>query len=137
VIFIVGSLTGVLLIASFIDPDLFINFEITPGMTVLSYTGIFVPILAICRAIIPEDHMIYNPETRLQKVVEHTHYSPSEWKEKLHSDEVNDNNYYNNIDIYFSILTLTLFYFFRFEKNCCNYLMVKRPFSFRKSLVLS
>ena len=52
-------------------------------MTVFSYIGIFVPILAISRAVIPDDHMVYKPEERLQKVVDHTHYSPVEWREKF------------------------------------------------------
>ncbi|CAJ0766075.1 4724_t:CDS:10 [Entrophospora sp. SA101] len=76
VLFIVGSLTAVLLIASYIDPELFINFDVTPGMTVFSYTGIFVPILAISRAMIHDEHMVYEPEARLQKVVDYIHYSP-------------------------------------------------------------
>ncbi|CAJ0875714.1 4253_t:CDS:10 [Entrophospora sp. SA101] len=87
VLFIVGSLTAVLLIASYIDPELFINFDVTPGMTVFSYTGIFVPILAISRAMIHDEHMVYEPEARLQKVVDYIHYSPVKWKEKLHTDE--------------------------------------------------
>ncbi|CAJ0764452.1 19271_t:CDS:1, partial [Entrophospora sp. SA101] len=68
-------------------PELFINFDVTPGMTVFSYTGIFVPILAISRAMIHDEHMVYEPEARLQKVVDYIHYSPVKWKEKLHTDE--------------------------------------------------
>ncbi|CAJ0922835.1 8298_t:CDS:1, partial [Entrophospora sp. SA101] len=50
-------------------------------MTVFSYTGIFVPILAISRAMIHDEHMVYEPEARLQKVVDYIHYSPVKWKE--------------------------------------------------------
>ncbi|CAG8485627.1 16685_t:CDS:10 [Acaulospora morrowiae] len=84
ILFIVGSFAAILIVVTYIDP----TFEITSGRTVFFYTGVFVPILAVSRGTIPDDHLVFDPETRLKKVVEHTHYSPNEWKGRLHSDEV-------------------------------------------------
>jgi autophagy-related protein 9 len=75
-------------VATYIDPDLFLGFEITSGRTVFFYTGVLVPLFAVSRSAIPDDHLVYDPEARLKKVVEHTHYSPNEWRGKLHTDEV-------------------------------------------------
>ena len=74
--------------ATYIDPDLFLGFEITSGRTVFFYTGVLVPLFAVSRSAIPDDHLVFDPEARLKKVVEHTHYSPDEWKGRLHTDEV-------------------------------------------------
>ena len=37
--FIAGSFAAVLILASVLDPDIFLHFEITPGRTVLFYIG--------------------------------------------------------------------------------------------------
>ena len=51
--FVAGSFAAVLLVASLLDPDLFLHFEITPHRTVLFYLGIFGGILAVSRGLIP------------------------------------------------------------------------------------
>ncbi|POG80356.1 autophagy protein Apg9-domain-containing protein [Rhizophagus irregularis DAOM 181602=DAOM 197198] len=88
ILFIIGSFTAVLILATYIDPDLFLGFEITTGRTVFFYTGVLVPLFAVSRGMIPDDHLVFDPEARLKKVVEHTHYSPDEWRGRLHTDEV-------------------------------------------------
>ncbi|GBC07958.1 hypothetical protein RclHR1_07800011 [Rhizophagus clarus] len=88
ILFIIGSFTAVLILATYIDPDLFLGFEISPGRTVFFYTGVLVPLFAVSRGMIPDDHLVFDPEARLKKVVEHTHYSPDEWRGRLHTDEV-------------------------------------------------
>ena len=96
-LFIIGSFTAVLILATYIDPDLFLGFEITSGRTVFFYTGVLVPLFAVSRSAIPDDHLVFDPEARLKKVVEHTHYSPDEWRGRLHTDEVKILLFNNNL----------------------------------------
>jgi autophagy-related protein 9 len=88
VAFIAGSFAAVLLVASLIDPDLFLHFEITKHRTVLFYLGVFGTVLAVARGMIPEDKLVFDPEQSLREVVHYTHYLPGEWKGKLHSQMV-------------------------------------------------
>jgi autophagy-related protein 9 len=88
VAFIAGSFAAVLLVASLIDPDLFLHFEITPHRTVLFYLGVFGSILAIARGMVPEENLVFDPEASLREVVRWTHYLPGEWRGKLHSQMV-------------------------------------------------
>ena len=86
--FIAGSFAAVLLLASILDPDLFLHFEITPHGTVLFYLGIFASILAVARGMIPEDNKVFDPELLMTEVIQYTHYMPNEWKGMLHSKQV-------------------------------------------------
>ncbi|ODQ66948.1 APG9-domain-containing protein [Nadsonia fulvescens var. elongata DSM 6958] len=86
--FIAGSFAAILGIVSVIDPELFLGFEITKDRTVLFYIGIFGSILAVSRGLIPEETLVFDPEITLRYVAEYTHYLPSEWEGRLHSDTV-------------------------------------------------
>ncbi|KDQ17911.1 hypothetical protein BOTBODRAFT_29217 [Botryobasidium botryosum FD-172 SS1] len=89
VAFVAGSFAAVLVLASVIDPDLVLHFEITPHRTVLFYLGVFGSVLAVARGMIPEDNKVFDPEMTLREVIKYTHYMPTEWKGNLHSQEVN------------------------------------------------
>ncbi|CAO3606851.1 unnamed protein product [Cunninghamella blakesleeana] len=86
--FITGSIGAVLLILTLLDSEALTNFEITDNRTVFFYLGIFGAIFEVTRRMVPDEHLIFEPETLLRQVVEHTHYFPSEWHGHLHSDEV-------------------------------------------------
>lgn len=86
--FVAGSFAAVLLVASLIDPDLFLHFEITPHRTVLFYLGLFGGVLAVARGMIPEENLVFDPEASLREVVKWTHYLPGEWQGKMHSQMV-------------------------------------------------
>jgi autophagy-related protein 9 len=88
VAFIAGSFAAVLFLVSLVDPELFLGFEITKDRTVLFYIGLFGTILAVSRGMIPEENLVFEPEAMLTQVIEYTHYYPSHWHGKLHSDEV-------------------------------------------------
>ncbi|KAG2157500.1 putative transmembrane protein [Suillus clintonianus] len=88
VAFIAGSFAAVLVLASVIDPDLVLHFEITPHRTVLFYLGVFGSVLAVARGMIPEDNRVFDPELLMTEVIQYTHYMPDEWKEELHSKKV-------------------------------------------------
>lgn len=86
--FIAGSFAAVLVLASVIDPDLVLHFEITPRRTVLFYLGVFGSILAAVRGMIPEDNRVFDPDLLMTEVLHYTHYMPDEWKGQLHSKRV-------------------------------------------------
>jgi autophagy-related protein 9 len=85
VAFIAGSFAAVLVLASVVDPDLIVHFEVTPHRTVLFYVGLFGSILAVARGMIPEENRVFDPELLMMEVIQHTHYMPSAWKDHLHS----------------------------------------------------
>ncbi|TFY58771.1 hypothetical protein EVG20_g8028 [Dentipellis fragilis] len=88
VAFVAGSFAAVLLLASVLDPDLFLHFEITTHRTVLFYLSLFGGILAVARGMIPEENRVFDPEILMMEVVQYTHYMPDEWKGELHSKKV-------------------------------------------------
>ncbi|CAI7597774.1 unnamed protein product [Penicillium bialowiezense] len=88
VAFISGALASVLALASVIDPELFLGFEITPDRTVLFYLGIFGTVWAFARGMAPEETDVFDPEYALRELIGFTHYFPSGWKGRLHSDDV-------------------------------------------------
>jgi autophagy-related protein 9 len=78
----------VLLLASVIDPDLFVHFEVTPHRTVLFYLGVFGSIMAGARGMVPDDNRVFDPELLMEEVIRYTHYMPDEWKDQMHSKQV-------------------------------------------------
>ncbi|KAF8744430.1 Autophagy-related protein 9, partial [Rhizoctonia solani] len=86
--FISGSFAAVLILASVIDPDIFLHFEITPGRTVVFYITVFGTILGIARGMVPDAHQVFDPEMILKEVIRYTHYLPKEWEGQLHSKRV-------------------------------------------------
>lgn len=88
VAFIAGSFAAVLFLATILDPDLFLNFEITPHRTVFFYLGVFGAILTVARGMVPEDNRVFDPELLMKEVITYTHYMPDEWDGQLHSKKV-------------------------------------------------
>lgn len=84
---VTGGLTTVLGLITLLDPELFLEFKIG-GKTVLFWLGILVPTYMAARAGAPDDDMVLDPEFALKNVIECTHYCPSSWQGRLHSDEV-------------------------------------------------
>lgn len=71
-----------------IDYELIGEFEIAPGFTILSSIAILSTVVAVSRGMIQEEKTVYDPEWSIRNVIQHTHYMPASWKDKLHSDEV-------------------------------------------------
>ena len=86
--FVAGALASVLALASVVDPELFLGFEITPDRTVLFYLGVFGTVWAVARGGVPEESVVFDPEYTLETVTSYTHYLPSHWRGRLHSDDV-------------------------------------------------
>ncbi|KAG9240398.1 autophagy-related protein-like protein 9 [Calycina marina] len=87
VAFVAGAIVSVLVLATLWDPELFLAFEVTSERTVLFYITVFGAIWAITNGSIPDENLVFEPEYALRSVIEYTHYMPSHWKDRLHSDE--------------------------------------------------
>ncbi|KAF9186587.1 autophagy protein atg9 [Haplosporangium sp. Z 767] len=88
VAFVSGSFAAVLALMTIFDQELLLGLEITTEKTVFFYLGVFGSIMAVSRGMIPDQTESFDPELLLRGVVEHTHYMPNEWRDKLHTDEV-------------------------------------------------
>lgn len=88
VAFVSGAVASVLALASLVDPELFLGFEVTQDRTVLFYLGVFGSVWAVARGMVPEETNVFDPECALLEVIDYTHYFPTFWKGRLHSDEV-------------------------------------------------
>jgi autophagy-related protein 9 len=86
--FIAGALATVLAVATVVDPELFLGFEITPDRTVLFYTAIFGSVWAFARGSMSEENSVFDPEYAMRNVIEYTHYEPDHWKERLHGFDI-------------------------------------------------
>lgn len=84
VTFICGSLFVVLVVFSLIDDNTLAIEHLLPVMTFL---GIAIP---ICRGLIPDESLVWCPETLLQGVVMHTHYLPPRWKGQAHTSKIKE-----------------------------------------------
>ncbi|ROT42693.1 APG9-domain-containing protein [Sodiomyces alkalinus F11] len=83
-----GAIVFVLTVASFLDNELFLGFEITKDRTALFYIGVFGTVWALARGMIPEETTVFDPEYALKAVLDFTHYMPDHWHDKLHSFDV-------------------------------------------------
>lgn len=83
-----GAVVSVLGLATVLDQENFLNFEITPGRTTIFYLGVFGTIWAVARGLLPDDNMIYDTSNSLQEVIDFTHYEPAHWKGRLHTTDV-------------------------------------------------
>ena len=80
-----GALVSVLGLATLLDQENFLSFEITHGRTTIFYLGLFGGIWAVARGLIPEETMVYEPEYAMQEVIDFTHYEPAHWQDRLHT----------------------------------------------------
>lgn len=83
-----GAVVSVLGLATVLDQENFLNFEITSGRTTIFYLGVFGTIWALARGLLPDDNMVYDTSNSLQEVIDFTHYEPAHWKGRLHTTDV-------------------------------------------------
>ncbi|VEU22327.1 DEKNAAC103429 [Brettanomyces naardenensis] len=86
--FVSGSIVAVLAVFTVFGHENFLNFEITPGRTVLFYMSAFGALFTICKGSISDVNAVFDPEASLRYVAQFTHYLPSSWEGRYHSEEV-------------------------------------------------
>ncbi|KAI1462982.1 APG9-domain-containing protein [Daldinia caldariorum] len=86
--FFSGALIAVLAIVGFSDPEMFVDFELFPGMNTFAFVALLTTTWAVARGMISEENDVFDPEFAMRSVIEYTHYQPDQWKGRLHSYEV-------------------------------------------------
>ncbi|KAI0012393.1 APG9-domain-containing protein [Xylariaceae sp. FL0662B] len=86
--FFAGALIAVIAIVGFSDPEMFVDFEVFPGVNAFAFVAVLTTIWAVARGQISEENDVFDPEYAMQNVIEYTHYQPDQWKGRLHSYDV-------------------------------------------------
>ncbi|KAI1385266.1 APG9-domain-containing protein [Hypoxylon trugodes] len=86
--FFSGALIAVMAIVGFSDPEMFVDFDLFPGMNAFAFLALMTTVWAVARGMISEENDVFDPEFAMQNVIEYTHYQPDQWKGRLHSYEV-------------------------------------------------
>lgn len=84
VAFFAGSVLAVLLLLSVYDEDVITVEHVLSAITIL---GVLV---ALCRAIIPDEHLVWCPERLMTSILAQIHYMPDHWKGACHTYAVRD-----------------------------------------------
>lgn len=79
VAFITGSVLAVLLVITLVYEPLFSMERVIAYMTMLG------AVAAAAKAFIPDENMVWCPETLLTAVLAHTHYRPDSWRGTAHT----------------------------------------------------
>ncbi|PBC33306.1 autophagy-related protein 9A isoform X1 [Apis cerana] len=79
VAFVAGSILAVLLILTVYDEDVLTVEHVLTTITILG------AIVAGARAFIPDENLVWCPETLLTAVLAHTHYRPDSWRGHAHT----------------------------------------------------
>lgn len=79
VTFITGSVLAVLLSLTVLDEDVLSMEHVLTMITVLG------AVVAVVRVFIPDENLVWCPETLLTAVLAHTHYRPDSWRGRAHT----------------------------------------------------
>lgn len=82
--FLCGAIFAVIIVLTLYDSDVIAVEHVITLMTGLGGA------IAVCRSIIPEESMVWCPESLLQAVVVHTHYMIPDWKTHAHTSRVRE-----------------------------------------------
>ncbi|GAV50257.1 hypothetical protein ZYGR_0U01130 [Zygosaccharomyces rouxii] len=88
VAFVTGSFVAILGIFTILDPENFLNFEITHDKTALFYITVLGTIWTVCRSSISDEYNVFDPDETIQDLAAYTHYLPAEWEGRYHTEEV-------------------------------------------------
>lgn len=82
--FFAGSLLAVLLALTVYDEDVLTVEHVLSAITVLGM------LVAVSRALIPDEHMVWCPERLMTSILAQIHYMPDHWKGQCHTYSVRD-----------------------------------------------
>ncbi|XP_071956451.1 autophagy-related protein 9A-like [Antedon mediterranea] len=80
--FFAGSILAVLIILTVYDEDVLTVEHVLTLMTLLGL------VVTVCRTFIPDENMIWCPETLIQSILAQIHYMPDNWKGNAHTSRV-------------------------------------------------
>lgn len=82
--FFAGAILAVMLGLSFYDQDV---LSAEHAISFMATLGI---IIKVCTGCIPDENIIYNPETLMRQILVVSHYIPDQWKGKAHTLQVRE-----------------------------------------------
>ncbi|CAI2352683.1 unnamed protein product [Caenorhabditis sp. 36 PRJEB53466] len=82
VTFVAAAIVGILTILSAWDEDV---LQVEHVLTVITVCGV---VILICRGMIPDENLVWQPEILMTHVASELHYLPSNWKGKAHTAQV-------------------------------------------------
>lgn len=82
--FFAGSVLAVLLGLTVYDEDV---ITVENVLTIVTVLGM---VVAICRGLIPDEHLVWCPEQLMQNILAHLHYMPDQWSGQAHTYHVRD-----------------------------------------------
>ncbi|KAK8044849.1 hypothetical protein PG993_004873 [Apiospora rasikravindrae] len=86
--FFAGALIAIIAIVGFSDPEMFVDFDVFPGMNALGFLAICTTTWAVANGMISEENDVFDPEYAMESVIAHTRYEPDHWRGRLHSYDV-------------------------------------------------
>ncbi|KAK6850884.1 hypothetical protein PG987_000518 [Apiospora arundinis] len=86
--FFAGALIAIIAIVGFSDPEMFVDFDVFPGMNALGFLAICTTTWAVANGMISEENDVFDPEYAMESVIVHTRYEPDHWRGRLHSYDV-------------------------------------------------
>ncbi|AMD20487.1 HDL257Wp [Eremothecium sinecaudum] len=86
--FVSGSFVAILGVMTVLDPENFLNFELTHDKSVLFYMTVFGSLWAAANGALSSPYNVFDPEESLKELISYTHYAPKEWEGKYHTDTV-------------------------------------------------
>uniref|UniRef100_A0A7N1A131 Autophagy-related protein 9 n=1 Tax=Kalanchoe fedtschenkoi TaxID=63787 RepID=A0A7N1A131_KALFE len=84
--FVSGGFAAILIIIAFLEESLLEGHIF--GRNLFWYAAVFGTITAISRAAIVDELLVLDPEGTMSLVVQHTHYMPKRWRNKVHTERV-------------------------------------------------
>ncbi|KAJ1528582.1 hypothetical protein ONE63_006985 [Megalurothrips usitatus] len=84
IMFVAGAFLAVLVLLSVIDED---TLTVEHVLTII--TGL-TALVAVCRGLIPDENIVWCPETLMTAVLAHVHYLPDDWRGRAHKNSVRD-----------------------------------------------
>lgn len=77
---VVGGFFFALLFIAVILDDSFFLANLTPGRSVTWWLGVSGAVLAMCRVLIPDEHHVFDPARKMQKIARISHHYPDSWR---------------------------------------------------------
>jgi len=104
VMFVASAICGVIVVLSLVDESVLLYVKVA-DRNLLWYLAIFGLIIAAASPFVIDRHENFDPDKAFASVMEHTHYLPSRWRNKLHSPET-----YAAFSVMFPLKVVTFFF---------------------------
>ncbi|CAJ0939953.1 unnamed protein product, partial [Mesorhabditis belari] len=82
VAFVAGAIFGVLAVLTAWDEDV---LQVEHVLTVMTVAGV---VMIVCRSLIADENLVWQPEALLSHAASELHYLPVEWKGHAHTDQI-------------------------------------------------